>query len=510
MRSLWLDTHPVTPPSPEPFTPGTRYDAVIAGAGLTGLTAATLLARAGMKVAVLEARSIGAAATGNTTAKVSLLQGTTLSGIRYHQDDETLQAYVDGNHEGQAWLLHYLDERGVTSQRRTAYTYATTESGRRSLEEELDACRAAGLDPTWTEETELPFPVTGALALEDQAQIHPMTVLEALASELDERGGSIFEGIRVTGAVTAETSDGGPLTVETTAGSIEAEQLILATGTPILDRGGYFAKLKGSRSYALTYRLPADAGANMPQGMYLSADSPGRTTRTVPLEGTADSGGQELLLVGGNDHVVGRAESHQVALDDLEAWVQEHFPGAERTHAWAAQDYRASTYVPHMGAMPRGGGNIYVATGFNKWGMTNGVAAALAISAEILGGNMPWAHTLMKASLTPSTLLTGIRDNIEVGVHMAADWAKAELQTLPVEAPAEGEGVVGRRDGRPVAVSTVDGATCELSAVCPHLGGILAWNDAERSWDCPLHASRFSYDGTLLEGPAVSDLSPAS
>lgn len=507
MRSVWLDTHPVTPPSPEPFAPGSRYDAVIAGAGLAGLTTATLLARAGMKVAVLEARSIGAAATGNTTAKVSLLQGTTLSGIRDHQDDETLQAYVDGNHEGQAWLLHYLDERGVTYQRRTACTYATTESGRRSLEEELDACRAAGLDAIWTEETELPFPVTGALVLENQAQVHPMTVLEALASELDERGGSIFEGIRVTGAATAEASEDETLLVETSAGAVEAERLILATGTPILDRGGYFAKLKGSRSYALTYRLPADAGADMPQGMYLSADSPGRTTRTVPLEGTDDH--QELLLVGGNDHAVGRAESHQAALDDLDAWTQEHFPGAERTHAWAAQDYRSSTYIPHMGAMPRGGGTIYVATGFNKWGMTNAVAAALAISAEILGGNMPWARTLMKASPTPTALLTGLKDNIEVGVHMADGWAKAELQTLPEEAPAEGEGVVGRRDGRPVAVSTVDGVTCELSAVCPHLGGILAWNDAELSWDCPLHASRFRCDGTLLEGPAVSDLSPA-
>ena len=524
MSSLWLDTHPITLPTPEQLSPGTHYDAVIAGAGLTGLTTAALLARAGKSVAVVEARSIGAVATGNTTAKVSLLQGTMLSGIRSHQDLETLRAYVEGNREAQAWLLHYLDERGLPYQRRTGYTYATTEQGRKSLEKELEACRAAGLDVAWTEETELPFPVTGALKLENQAQIHPMTVLEALVAELYHRGGTVFEGVRVTGT-TADSGntqdDSGPLTVETTAGDLTADQLILATGAPILDRGGYFAKLKGNRSYALTYRLPAESQTEMPQGMYLSADSPSRTTRTVPLPGTGDDG-EELLLVGGNDHVVGRpgpegldAGSHQAAVDDLEAWAQEHFPGAERTHVWAAQDYRASAYVPSIGALPGGGGNIYVATGFNKWGMTNGVAAALAIASEILHrdnrteGTMPWAKTLMDTSLTASGLLTGLKDNLEVGAHMVTDWAQAELSALPEEPPAEGQGVVGRRDGRPVAVSTVDGTTCELSAVCPHMGGILTWNDAERSWDCPLHASRFSHDGTLLEGPAVHDLKPA-
>ena len=520
MRSLWLDTHPITLPTsaaadPGQFSPGTHYDAVIAGAGITGLTTAVLLARAGKSVAVLEARTVGAAATGNTTAKVSLLQGTVLSGIHRNQGDDTLQAYVDGNREAQAWLLHYLDHRGVDCQRRTAYTYATTAEGRSALEEELQACRAAGVGASWTEETELPFPITGALQLQDQAQIHPMALLQALLDELNERGGTVLEGVRVTGAADTDRSDV-PLTVDTTAGTLTADQLILATGAPIMDRGGHFAKLTAHRSYALSFRLPAESKEQMPQGMYLSADSPSRTTRTVPLPEGTDAG-EELLLVGGSDHVVGRAQSqgyasHQAAVDELEAWAQEHFPGAERTHAWAAQDYRAATSVPYIGALPRGGGDIYVATGFDKWGMTNGVAAALALASEILhhelgsGGTMHWAQTLRNTSLTGPTLLTGVKDNLQVGAHMLSDWTQAALHSLPEEPPAEGEAVVGRRDGRPVAVSTVDGRTCELSAVCPHMGGILTWNDAERSWDCPLHASRFSHDGALLEGPAVEDL----
>lgn len=494
MHSLWLDTHPVPAAGADEFVPGTDYDTVVAGAGLTGLTTAVLLARAGQRVAVLEARTVGAAATGNTTAKLSLLQGTTLSKISRHQSDRVLRAYVEGNREGQSWLLRYLEERGVPFQRRRAYTYATSPQGTEALRREQQAAETAGLPITWTDETELPFPVAGAIVLEDQAQFHPMEVLGALATELRERGGTLIQGVRVTGA-----GIGSPLTVETTHGEVQADHLVLATGTPVLDRGGYFAKLLPQRSYAQAYRLPGSP-KGMPQGMYLSADAPSRSLRTAPL------GDEELLLVGGNGHVVGRQDSPRAAVEDLEAWTAEHFPGAQRTHSWAAQDYRSANLIPFVGTLPRGGGGIYLATGYNKWGMTNAVAAALAITAELLGGQIPWAATLGRRLTTPSDLLTGLKDTLGVGREATTGWASAELHPLPESPPAEGEAIVGRQGTTPVGVSTVDGTTRKVSAVCPHLGGVLRWNDAECSWDCPLHGSRFSADGALLEGPAVRDL----
>jgi len=196
--------------------------------------------------------------------------------------------------------------------------------------------------------------------------------------------------------------------------------------------------------------------------------------------------------------------------------------------------------MPFFGKLPRGKGQIYFGTGYNKWGMTNAVAAALGISADILGGQVPWADTIHHRITSPSGALSAVALNAGVAARLASDWGKVTTEgrkfdglkrgaggsaapasegavpTPPVPAgsaaaavPAEGQGKVYREGNRPVAVSTVAGTTCRLSAVCTHMGGILHWNDNEQSWDCPLHGSRFTNQGKLLEGPATRDLPEA-
>ena len=494
MTSLWLDN--AGPFPSDPLTPESRYDAVVVGAGITGLSTALLLARSGMTVAVLEARTVGAGTTGNTTAKLSLLQGTVLSALRRQYSQKVVTAYVEANREGQAWLLRFLAERDVPFQERDAYTFSVTDAGAERVADELAVAKAAGLDVDDVADTELPFATGRTITLRGQAQFDPMDVLGALAGDFRDHGGVLVQGVRVLNVKT-----GAEAAVETHAGTIHANVVVLATGVPILDRGLYFAKLKASQSYGAALRLPDPAA--VPSGMYLSAEKPGRSLRSYP---TATG---ELLVVGGNGHQVGREPSPRLRLDELLDWARLHFPGAEVTHSWSGEDYQATNLMPFIGKLPRGGGRIYFATGYNKWGMSNGIAASLDISAQILGGNLQWARTIHRRVTSPAGAAAAIKLNADVAKTLAASWAKAELASPEAgtpTVPAEGQGTVVRQGRNPVAVSTVDGVTCRLSAVCTHLGGIVSWNDAERSWDCPLHGSRFSASGEVLQGPASRNL----
>jgi glycine/D-amino acid oxidase-like deaminating enzyme/nitrite reductase/ring-hydroxylating ferredoxin subunit len=505
MTSIWLDRAETF--TSDPFEPGGSYDTVVAGAGLTGLVTALLLARSGQNVLVLEARHPGAVTTGNTTAKVTLLQGTFLSQLARQYSQKQVQAYVDANREGQAWLLRYLEEHRVPFQTRDAFTYAASAQGTEKLREEVSAGTTAGLDMEYVRDAGLPFPVHGAVRLADQAQINPVEVLDTLVSDIRGRGGSIVGGVRlqdVTGA--------SPATVHTDRGTVTANEVVLATGIPVLDRGLYFAKLKPSRSYAAALQLQEDQ--TPPPGMYLSVEQPTHSLRDYEVDG------RRLLLVGGHGHHVGRARSEKHHLGSLLDWAVQHYPGAVATHTWSAQDYMPTNLMPFFGKFPRGKGHIYFGTGYNKWGMTNAVAAAVGISADILGGNVPWANTIHHRVTSPSGAFSAVALNAGVAAKLATGWGQVAAEGLrkdgkepvPAQAPVvppEGEGRVYREGSKPVAISTVDGTTCKLSAVCTHLGGILHWNDSERSWDCPLHGSRFDSDGKRLEGPATKDLPAA-
>lgn len=503
MTSLWLDRRRTAGKAviaTDSFRADEDVDAVVVGAGLTGLVTALLLIRAGMRVTVLEGRTVGGGNTGRTTAKVTLLQGTVLSGLRKYYSAHVVAAHVEGNREGQAWLLRYLDERGVPYQVRDAYTYATTDDGVRQIKAEFSAAKDAGLGVLMTHETGLPFPVRNAVLLPRQAQFDPMDVLEALAVDVRERGGRIVENCRVHDVETSgKAGTSGKARVITDSGVVNAECVVLATGHPILDRGLYFTKLMAHRSYAVALQVPDPS--SLPQGMYLSAETPSRSVRTTPGENG------EILLVGGNGHQTGRVASPKERVDQLVDWAQEYFPGAETLTYWGAQDYKPTSLMPIFGLLPRGGGRIYIGTGYNKWGMTNAVKSALGISSEILGGNVPWAKTLHHRVTSPKgagpyvSLNAGVAKALVEGRLRAANALKAETIT----APAEGTGIV-TKDGNPTAISTVDGQTCKVSAVCTHLGGILTWNDAEKSWDCPLHGSRFSPTGEVLDGPANMNL----
>ena len=470
MTSLWLDR--AVPIADDPLPgPEEHLDVLVVGAGLTGLTTALLLARAGLRVACVEARHVGAVTTGRTTGKVSLLQGTHLSRIRRLQSQDVARAYVESNREGMEWLLRFCDDHAVPVQRRTAVTYAATQDELSSVEGEHRAATSLGLPVEWRDRLDVPFPHVGATVLADQAQVDAMEVLAALAEQLREHGGTLHQGHRVR---SASKGVGAPTARLEGGDELSADQLVLATGTPILDRGMYFARLEPQRSYALAFD-----GAGPMDGVYLSAGSDSRSVRDAP-------GG--TFVVGGSGHVVGRTDSHLAHLDALRAWTAEWYPGTTETHHWSAQDYSSPDGVPYVGPMTRGGGRIHVATGFEKWGMANAVVAARTISSDILGEVPSWARTLRRRRPRPADAAEVARFNLGVGAAVATGAAR----TLRERLPGAGAAATARE--------------CGVVGVCTHLGGLLKWNDAEDTWDCPLHGSRFTRDGEVLEGPATRPL----
>lgn len=492
-ESIW---RPRLDPTPSADEIPTTVDCVVVGAGIAGLSTAVRLAARGVDVAVIEARTVAGGATGHSTAKVSVLHDLAAQSIASTRGRDAALDHLVANRHGLEWLDARRRARSVACEweARPALTYALETSALAPLEREADLLRAAGVDADITEPG-LPFATAGAVRVAGQAQFNPVPFLHDLVAELRERGSAVCEGTRVTGI-----SDGRRgVEVHTDRGTIRARWAVTATGLPSLDRGLFFARTEPKSSYLVACRVETLP----PEGMYLSHDGPTRSMRTA----RSPEDGEPVLLVGGEGHKTGQGGDTTKRYERLVAWADEHFGVRAVTHRFMAEDFITPDSMPFAGPLHPGPTSVLVATGFNKWGFTNGVAAAAINAAIVLGEEPPpWAGTWSSTRLPLAGLPDLVRANLDVGAHLTGGW----LNTLiPRPRPTSGQGRVRAEGLHRVGVSVgEDGVECRVSGVCPHLGAILTWNDAEATWDCPLHGSRFERDGRLLHGPAVSDLAP--
>ena len=492
-RSLWIDTTTAPDRSGTPL-PRTA-DVLVLGAGIAGLTVACRLAEAGRDVVVLDGGRVAAGVSGNTTAKVTAQHGLRYDRLRRRKGPAGAAEYAAAQVEALDWIAAEAESGRVdcSFQRLATWTWTTRGSDREAYAAEAEAARDAGLAATYLTDSPLPFPVAAAVRVEGQAQFHPRRWLLHLADRVEAAGGRIVELRRATG-LSGET-------VTTDLGPVSAHDIVVATHFPIFDRGGFFARLEPVAD--LVVSGPVDP-ARAPDGAFLCT-SESRSVRTVPRDdGTTD------LIVGGGNHRVGSTSNVLERQETLAAWAAEHFGVTEVTHRWSAHDLVTPDGMMYAGRYHPGAEHLWVATGFNLWGMTGGTAAGLLVADLIEGQADPQRADLFNPSRVDLDQLPGVlKDNAVVARHLVGDTVGAAARQGQLDDLEAGQARVARVGARLVAAHRDDsGVLHTLDARCTHLGCTVHFNDAERSWDCPCHGSRFAPDGSVLRGPAVKPLRP--
>ncbi|GGW40287.1 FAD-dependent oxidoreductase [Streptomyces xantholiticus] len=494
--SHWIRTSDTT--SYPPLTTDLEVDVAVVGGGIAGLSTAWELTReGGRSVVVLEADRIATGVTGFTTAKVTAQHGMIYDRLRRTRGTEGARLYARSQQAAVERVAEVASALGIECEfeRGPSYVYSRDGAERSSLKSEAEAAAEAGLDAAYVEDTGLPFPVAGAVRVEEQAQFHPRKYLLALAHDLTAYGNTIHERTRVTGL-----QEGTPCRLTTESGfRVTARDVVVATHFPVFDRALLFARMSPRRELVVAAPLPTDRD---PAGMYITEDGDKRSVRTAPL-----GDGRRLLIVTGEHFTPGTADVPE-RIERLDEWMHTHFAVEETRYRWAAQDNDPSDRVPLIGPFHPGARHTYVATGFGGWGMSGGVLAGRLLTGLICAVRPPWTDLYDPRRLW-STLReapTLISQQAEVGRHFVGD----RLRTTHVDSASDiapGTGAVVRLGGRRCAVYRDDEGVCHaVSARCTHLGCLVSFNEAERSWDCPCHGSRFAVDGSVLNGPALRPL----
>lgn len=429
MDSIWKETTEL--PHFKPLRQDISTDVLIIGGGIAGLLCAHFLQTAGISYVLAEAGSICGGITENTTAKITAQHGLIYAKLLREFGMERVQMYLRANTEALEQYRTMSRTINCDFKAQTSAVYSLDSP--RKIEDELRTLQSAGFPAEFASSLPLPFPVAGAVSFPEQAQFHPLKFLSAVAQDLH-----IYENTRVTELI--------PDGAVTEHGTIKADKIIVATHFPFLNKhGSYFLKLYQSRSYVLTLEQ-----AKTVQGMYVDESDTGLSFRSCG----------DLLLLGGGGHRTGKKGG---CWQELEQFARQYYPGSSVSVRWATQDCMTLDGIPYIGQYSLRTPNLYVATGFNKWGMTSAMAAAMLLTDLVQEKQNPYAELF-----SPSRSI--FRPQLVVNA------AESALHLLTPTVPR-----------------------------CPHMGCALKYNPQEHSWDCPCHGSRFAEDGQLLDNPATGD-----
>lgn len=424
--SLWADG--VDFPKREALKGDLKTDVLVIGGGICGLLCAYYLKQSGVDCAVVEANTVAGGVTGNTTAKITALHGLIYRDLAEKSGFEVAQKYLTANQQAVREFAELAKQIDCDFEEKTAYTYSL--DNREKIQREFATLRRLGANAELHYTAPLPMPIAGAVGLRNQGQFHPLKFLRHISKDL-----TIYENTRITELSQDCACYHG--------GKIRAKKIIVATHFPFLDKHGlYFLKLYQHRSYVLALE-----NAQSLSGMYVDEAQKGLSFRNYG----------DLLLLGGGGGRTGKPCGNWA---ELKAFAQKHYPQSTIRCQWATQDCMSLDKIPWIGQYSPRTPNLYVATGFHKWGMTSSMVAAKLLTAQILGQQTDYGDIFApdRSICRPQLLVNGFE--------------------------------------------TLTNFLYPTARRCPHLGCALKWNPYERSWDCSCHGSRFTPDGEILNNPA--------
>ncbi len=476
-----------------------NFDVLIIGAGLTGLHTAYLLKDSGYKIGIIDGTTIGYGVSGYTTAKITVQHDVIYNYLINSFSLEEAGQYLKANEEGLHLIRKIIDKNNIQCDFReqTSYVYAVDDWELKQIKEEFEAYKKLGIDCFYTEDVSLPNNALAAIGIKNQGQFNPLKYLYSLANILNNSGScEIYENIR---AQNIELHSG-HIDVSTEAGLIHANKVIVASHYPFDDSFGlYFLRLYQDKSYVIAAKTVEEPF----EGMYINIKDPIYSMRYHFSEK------DNLLILSGANHRTGEKENEEDSYKELENFLSTHFKGAEVVSKWSTQDCMTYDKIPYIGLYSKSIDNLYVATGFKKWGMTHSAAAAIILRNKILDIDDDFSEVFNPARITPAMSAKGFFSSTG---SIAAAFLKRAVP-VPDDLPEVeiGEGKIINYNGKKIGVFKNENEDyfC-INPVCAHLKCSLSFNEAEKTWDCPCHGSRYDIKGNILEGPTVKPLDKIS
>lgn len=458
-------------------------EVAVIGAGLAGVLTAYLLQQQGISVVVLECQEAGSGITKNTTAKVTSQHNLIYHKLMMYKGPERAWEYAAANQKAIEKYEEIINLLKIDCdfQRLPNYIYSLDNEVR--IRQEVDAARKIGLPAVLIKETTLPFQVKAAIRFDRQAQFHPLKFLDAVAKTL-----TIYENTRVT-----EMKNDGLIITEN--GRVKAKSIVITTHYPFINVPGYyFFKMHQERQYVAALEGEDINRTARLDGMYLDADPNGFSFRNY----------KDYLILGGGTHRTGEYQPPD-AYKVLEEAARRWFPNANIKYTWSNQDCMTPDSIPYIGRYSSITPNIYVATGFNKWGMTSSMVSAMIIGDMIMSRDNEFHKVFYPRRLMFSGSRVFVKDAAIITKSLLSEHLKISRDRLKEIEP--GKAGIVMRGGEKIGVyRDNEDKYYFVTTKCPHLGCSLEWNQNELTWDCPCHGSRFDYTGKLINNPAMRDV----